>query len=53
MVAHAPPPRKPRRKARAMLPELHRRLEAAGFGELEAHLIIRIVKEILREKGMV
>ena len=32
--------------------ELHRRLEVAGFGELEAHRIIRIVKEILREKGM-
>ena len=53
LVGHAPPPRNPRRTARAMLPELGRRLEAAGFGELEAHRIIRIVKEILREKGMV
>lgn len=53
LVAHAPAPRKPRRTARAMLPELGRRLEAAGFGELDAHRILRIVKEILREKGMV
>lgn len=52
-MAHAPAPKKPRRKARAMLPELHRRLERAGFGEMEAHHIVSIVQEILREKGMI
>lgn len=31
----------------------HRRLEEAGFGEVAAHIIIRLLAEKLRQAGMV
>lgn len=56
LVAHGPlgaaSPQK-RRRVRAKLPRLHRRLEQVGFGEAEAHLIVGVVAEEFRKEGMV
>lgn len=56
LVAHGPlagaSPRK-RKRVRALLPQLHRRLEEAGFGEVEAHIVIRLLAEELRKAGIV
>jgi hypothetical protein len=55
LVAHGPlvgaSPRK-RKRVRALLPQFHRRLEAVGFGEVEAHIIIRLLAEELRNAGL-
>ena len=41
-----------RKRARAKLPQVHRRLEEAGFSEAQAHLIVRVVSEELRKAGI-
>ncbi len=41
-----------RRRVRSVLPELYRRLEKAGFGEVEAGRIDQIVTQLLKEKGL-
>ena len=56
LVAHGPlagaSPRK-RKRVRALLPEFGNRLERAGFNEVDAHIIIRLLAEELRKAGMV
>lgn len=56
LVAHGPltaaSPQK-RRRVRARLPRLHRRLEEMGFGEADAHKVIQAVQEELRRTGVV
>ena len=56
LIAHGPldaaSPRK-RKRVRAKLPLLHRRLEEAGFSEVQAHIIIRLVAEEFRKTGIV
>jgi hypothetical protein len=56
LLAHGPlagsSPKK-RRRVRALLPQFHRRLEGAGFGEAEAHIIIQLLAEELRKAGIV
>lgn len=56
LVAHGPlaaaSPQK-RRRVKARLPRLHRRLEEMGFGEAEAHKILQAVQEELRRTGVV
>lgn len=56
LLAHGPltgaSPRK-RKRVRSLLPQFHRRLEGAGFGEAEAHIIIALLAEELRNQGMV
>ena len=56
LIAHGPldaaSPRK-RKRVRAKLPELHRRLEEAGFSEAQAHIIIRLVGEEFRKVGII
>ena len=56
-----PRPRK-RKRVRALgrrtvdlsaLPQFHRRLEVAGFGEAEAHIAIQLLAEELRKAGIV
>ena len=42
-----------RKRIRAKLPQIHRRLEEMGFSESQAHLIVRAVAEELRQAGMV
>ncbi len=56
LLAHGPlatgaTPRK-RRKVRSVLPELFRRLEKAGFSEVDASRIDYIVTKLLKEKGL-
>lgn len=56
LLAHGPlatgaTPRK-RRKVRSVLPELYRRLERAGFNEVDANRIEHIVTQLLKEKGL-
>ncbi len=56
LLAHGPlatgaTPRK-RRKVRSVLPELYRRLEKAGFSEVDADRIDHIVTHLLKEKGL-
>ncbi len=41
-----------RRRVRSVLPELYRRLETAGFDEVEAGRIDHIVTKLLKEKGL-
>ena len=56
LLAHGPlagaSPRK-RKRVRALLPQFGNRLERAGFGEVEAHIIIRLLAEELRKAGIV
>lgn len=57
LMAHGPlangvKPRK-RKKMKAMLPQLHRRLEEAGFDEGQAHRIITLLAEELRTAGLI
>lgn len=56
LVAHGPlvgaSPRK-RKRVRAALPAIHRRLEEAGFDEVQAHQVVRIMAEELRKAGLV
>jgi hypothetical protein len=55
LVAHGPlagaSPRK-RRRVRALLPKFGNRLERAGFNEVDAHIIIRLLAEDLRNAGL-
>ena len=57
LVAHGPlaagvKPAK-RKKVRAMLPQLHRRLEESGYNEIQAHNIITLLAEELRKAGLI
>ncbi len=51
LVAHGPLARR-RHRRKDWQVRLHRRLEAMGFGEDQAHLIVRAVTEELRRLGM-
>ncbi|KKM98464.1 hypothetical protein LCGC14_1157700 [marine sediment metagenome] len=55
LVAHGPlvgaSPRK-RKRVRTLLPRFGNSLERAGFGEVEAHIILRLLAEELRNAGL-
>ena len=50
LVAHGPLARR-RHRRKDWEVRLHRRLETLGFGEDQAHLIVRVVTEELRRLG--
>ncbi len=55
LVAHGPlvgASSRKRKRVRALLPKFGNRLERAGFGEVEAHIIIRLLAEELRNAGL-
>lgn len=55
LVAHGLPAtdrKQKRKRARAALSQIHRRLEEMGFSESDAHRIVRAVGEELRKAGM-
>ncbi|HLB13220.1 MAG TPA: hypothetical protein VJO15_09705 [Dehalococcoidia bacterium] len=56
LVGHGPlpgaSPRK-RKRVKAFLPAIHSALERAGFGEVQAHQITRLVAEELRKAGLI
>lgn len=41
-----------RKRVRAVLPRLHRRLEEAGYDEVQAHNIIGLLADELRKAGL-
>ena len=56
LVGHGPlsgaNPRR-RKRVKAVLPAIHSALERAGFGEVQAHQITRLVAEELRKAGLI
>jgi len=56
LVGHGPlagaSPRK-RKRVKAVLPAIHSALERAGFGEVQAHQVTRLVAEELRKAGLI
>jgi len=56
LVGHGPlagaSPRK-RKRVKAVLPAIHSALERAGFDEVQAHQVTRLVAEELRKAGLI
>ncbi len=55
LLGHGPLPgasRAKRTKVRETLPAIHSELEKAGYSEMQAHQITRLVSEVLRKAGL-
>ena len=56
LVGHGPlPGASPakRKRVKAVLPAIHAALERAGFDEMQAHRVTRLVSEELRKAGLI
>lgn len=53
LVGHGPLNPRKRKRVKAILPTIHSALERAGFGEVQAHQVTRLMAEELRKAGLI